>query len=148
MLSIVSLLAIACNPTPPTATAPATGPTSAAPGKPAASAYLAPLPADKQVTIKFENYNLASAGLGRDATLEMIASFEAAHPNVKVETKATGSEEMFPSIQAQMVAGDPPDIAQLVLREWDLNVELLQPKDGREAAHQPDLQLWLLRRWG
>src|SRR6187399_543530 len=99
LLSILALLTAACNPTPPTATAPATGPTSAAPGKPAASAYLAPLPADKQVTIKFENYNLASAGLGRDATLEMIASFEAAHPNVKVETKATGSEEMFPSIQ-------------------------------------------------
>src|SRR4051794_32643832 len=124
-LTALSLLLAACMPGPaPAASDPAGG---AAASK--SAAYLPPLQTDRQITIKFENYNLASAGLGRDATLEMIASFEAAHPNIKVETKATGSEEMFPSIQAQMVAGDPPDIAQLVLREWDLNVEFLQPQD-------------------
>lgn len=126
MFVLLSLLLVACVPGAPSA---ATGPASGGTGKAASPAYLPPLPTDRQITIKFENYNLASAGLGRDATLEMIASFEAAHPNVKVETKATGSEEMFPSIQAQLVAGDPPDIAQLVLREWDLNIEFLQPHD-------------------
>jgi len=94
----------------------------------AATSYPPPIPADKRVTIRFENYNLASAGLGRDATLKMIAEFEQRFPNIKVETKATGSQEIFPSIQAQIVAGDPPDIAQLLLREWDLNVEFLQPQ--------------------
>jgi multiple sugar transport system substrate-binding protein len=129
------LVLTACGPQAPS---PAVGPASQA--KPS---YLAPLPTDRQITIKFENYNLASAGLGRDATLEMIASFEAAHPNVKVETKATGSEEMFPSIQAQLVAGDPPDIAQLVLREWDLNVEFLQPKDLRQLVSPDELNAHL-----
>lgn len=77
----------------------------------------------KPVTIRFENYNLATAGPNREATLKLIASFEKANPLVKVETKATRDQEMFQSIQAQVAAGNPPDIAQLVLREWDQNVE-------------------------
>ena len=132
LLVVLVLTLSAC-----TAVAP---PSSAGPAaKPATPAYLPPLPTDQPITIRFENYNLASAGLGRDATLEMIASFEAAHPNVKVETKATGSEEMFPSIQAQIVAGDPQDIAQLVLREWDLNVEFLQPQDLNQLVSPDEL---------
>lgn len=77
----------------------------------------------KPVTIRFENYNLAAAGPGRDATLKLLAMFEKKNPLIKVETKATGSEQMFQSIQAQVAAGNPPDIAQLVLREWDQNIE-------------------------
>jgi multiple sugar transport system substrate-binding protein len=105
----------------------------------AAAATLPPLPTDRQITITFENYNLASAGLGRDATLKMIAEFEQKFPNVKVETKATGSQEIFPSIQAQLVAGDPPDLAQLLLREWDLNVEFLRPQDLRAIVPADEL---------
>ena len=97
-------------------------------GQPAAKNYPKPLPPDKKVTILFENYNLASAGIGRDATLKMIAEFEQKFPNIKVETKATPSGEIFPSVQAQLVAGSPPDVAQLLLREWDLNVEFLRPQ--------------------
>ncbi len=77
----------------------------------------------KPVTIRFENYNLATAGPGRDATLKLIEMFEKDNPLIKVETKATRDQEMFQSIQAQIAAGNPPDIAQLVLREWDQNVE-------------------------
>lgn len=112
------LSAAACAPAAP----PAAPQQSAAGGAPR---YLAPLPKDKTVTITFENYNLASAGIGREATLKMIAEFEQANPNIKVETKATGAQQIFPSIQAQLAAGNPPDIAQLLLREWDLNVENL-----------------------
>jgi multiple sugar transport system substrate-binding protein len=77
------------------------------------------------VTLRVENYNLASAGVGRDATLEMIAAFERRSPNVKVDAKATRDQEIFPSVQAQVVAGTPPDVVQFLLREWDLNVENL-----------------------
>jgi multiple sugar transport system substrate-binding protein len=134
LLATLALVLSAC-----TAVAPPGPAQSSKPGG-ASPTYLPPLPTDRHITIRFENYNLASAGLGRDATLEMIASFEAAHPNVKVETKATGSEEMFPSIQAQIVAGDPPDIAQLVLREWDLNIEFLQPQDLRQLVSPDELE--------
>jgi multiple sugar transport system substrate-binding protein len=79
--------------------------------------------AEKPVTIRFENYNLATAGPGREATLKLLANFEKKNPLIKVETKATGSEQMFQSIQAQLAAGNPPDIAQLVLREWDQNID-------------------------
>ena len=150
ILGVVSLTVAACTPTPPAGApsanagpASASGQAAAKAAPPAPTAYLPPLPADKQVTIKFENYNLASAGLGRDATLKMIADFEKSHPNIKVETKATGSQEIFPSVQAQMVAGDPPDLAQLLLREWDLNVEFLQPQDLRQIVSPDELNAHL-----
>ncbi len=111
--------------------------TTAAPGASGAPTTTAAPTAAPEITepltIRFENYNLAAAGLGRDATLEMLAAFEAANPLIKVETKATTSAEMFPSVQAQVVAGDPPDVAQLLLREWDQNVENL-PVVPLEAA--------------
>ncbi len=94
-----------------------------APVTTAAPATTRPAAITKPVTIRFENYNLATAGPGRDATLKLIALFEKANPLIKVETKATRDQEMFQSIQAQVAAGNPPDIAQLVLREWDQNVE-------------------------
>lgn len=77
------------------------------------------------VTIRFENYNLATAGPNRDATLKMLELFEEANPLITVDAVATNDQEMFPSLQAQVVAGDPPDVAQLLLREWDQNIENL-----------------------
>lgn len=88
-----------------------------------APAVTRPATFTKAVTIRFENYNLATAGPNREATLKLIAAFEKANPMIKVETKATRDQEMFQSIQAQVAAGNPPDIAQLVLREWDQNIE-------------------------
>jgi multiple sugar transport system substrate-binding protein len=105
--------------------APQPGQQPGASASPAARNYPPPLRPDQQVTIRFENYNLASAGIGREATLRMIADFEKKFPNIKVETKATRDQEIFPSVQAQVVAGDTPDVVQLLLREWDLNVENL-----------------------
>jgi multiple sugar transport system substrate-binding protein len=140
IVGVLILLVTACAPGAPSAP---TGPAGQGAAKGSGPAQLPPLSADRQVTIKFENYNLASAGLGRDATLKMIADFEAKHPNVKVETKATGAQEIFPSVQAQMVAGDPPDLAQLLLREWDLNVEFLRPQDLRQIVPPDELSAHL-----
>ena len=47
---------------------------------------------------------------------------------------------MFPSIQAEVAAGNPPDIAQLVLREWDLNVENLPVKALTDLIAPDELQ--------
>jgi multiple sugar transport system substrate-binding protein len=108
-------------------------------GSPSAGAGAA-VTSDKPVTITFENYNLASAGIGRDATLKMLQEFQDQHPNITVETKATGSDNMFPSIQAEVAAGAPPDLAQLILREWDLNIENLPITSLTDLVPADELQ--------
>jgi multiple sugar transport system substrate-binding protein len=44
-----------------------------------------PATIDAPVTIRFCNYNLAGAGIGQEATVEMIDSFMAANPNITGE---------------------------------------------------------------
>lgn len=138
LASTAALLAAACVPAP--AAAPPGAPLA---GAQSGKAFPAPIPPGKQVTITFENYNLASAGIGREATLKMIAEFNQQFPNIQVETKATGSQEIFPSIQAQLAAGNPPDLAQLLLREWDLNVENLPVQTLADIVPPDELQAHL-----
>ncbi|MEX0404435.1 ABC transporter substrate-binding protein [Aquibium sp. LZ166] len=96
---------------------------------------------DEPVTITFYNYNLASAGLGREATLDLIARFEAANPNVHVEPIAAPSNEVLSRVQADMVAGIEVDVAQLVFRDLiyaanELGAQPLEDLAGDElAAH-------------
>lgn len=72
---------------------------------------------DKPVTITFYNYNLASANAGADATRELLAGFKAKFPMVTVETVAVPSNEILTRVQADIVAGRQPDVAQLVFRD-------------------------------
>lgn len=96
---------------------------------------------DEPVTISFYNYNLASAGLGRDATLELIAAFEEANPMVTVEPIAVPSNEVLSRVQADMVAGQDVGVAQLVFRDLiyaaeQLGAQPLEDVVGEElAAH-------------
>lgn len=69
---------------------------------------------DKPVTITFYNYNLASAGIGADATKKLIGEFMAANPNVKVEGVAVPSPDMASRLQSDMAANRIPDVAQVV----------------------------------
>ena len=78
---------------------------------------------DDKVTIRFYNYNLASAGMGRDATVEMIDSFRAANPNITVEGVPVPSPEMISRIQADVVAGLAPDIVQVVFSDLSYIME-------------------------
>ncbi|MBP0437088.1 ABC transporter substrate-binding protein [Tianweitania sediminis] len=91
------------------------------------------------VTISFYNYNLASAGIGREATLELIAKFEEANPNVKVEPIGAPSNEVLSRVQADMVAGLDVDVAQLVFRDLiyaaeELGAQPLEDVAGDELA--------------
>jgi len=72
---------------------------------------------DEPVTITFYNYNLAAANAGADATREMIAEFEAQNPNIKVEALPVVVSDIFTRIQADIVAGQQPDVAQLPFRD-------------------------------
>lgn len=76
---------------------------------------------DQPVTITFYNYNLATAGLGAEATQKLIDEFMEANPNVTVAgigySSADGSR-----IQADLAAGMPVDLVQTVFSDLDFSV--------------------------
>lgn len=74
---------------------------------------------NNKVNITFYNYNLASAGLGADATKELIREFMAANPGVTVEGVAVPSGDMTTRLQADLAAGRTPDLAQLIFNDLD-----------------------------
>lgn len=93
---------------------------------------------DAPVTITFYNYNLATASAGADATRELIAEFEAANPNIKIEPIGVPSNEIITRLQADMAAGQQPDVAQLVFRDLiyiasDLGANALEDMAGQEG---------------
>ncbi|MBF9235259.1 ABC transporter substrate-binding protein [Microvirga alba] len=72
---------------------------------------------DKPVTITFYNYNLASASAGADATRDLLREFMEANPNITVKGVPVPSNEILSRVQADIVAGQQPDVAQLVFRD-------------------------------
>lgn len=91
------------------------------------------------VTISFYSYNLASAGLGNDTTMGLIKEFMAANPLIKVEPVGVPSNEILSRVQADIVAGQQPDLAQLVFRDLiyaahDLGAQPLEDMAGAELA--------------
>jgi multiple sugar transport system substrate-binding protein len=92
-----------------------------------AQAKIAP-PNTNPVTITYYNYNLASAGAGADATRELIAEFMAQYPHIKVEGVPVSSGQVLARVQADLVAGRVPDVAQLVFSDLDFAVRNLGVK--------------------
>jgi multiple sugar transport system substrate-binding protein len=86
-----------------------------------ALAQTIPATVDQPVTITFYNYNLASAGIGADATRKLIAEFMAANPNVTVEGIGYSSADSS-RIQADLAAGMPVDLVQTVFSDLDFAV--------------------------
>jgi multiple sugar transport system substrate-binding protein len=87
----------------------------------AAAQQIAP-PLTAPVTISFYNYNLATASLGADATRDLIGEFMAANPNVRVQGVPVASDQMASRVQADVVAGRIPDVAQIVFSDLDFIV--------------------------
>jgi multiple sugar transport system substrate-binding protein len=94
---------------------------------PAFAQRIAP-PSTAPVSITYYNYNLASAGIGAEATKELIAEFTATQPNVKVEGVPVASGQILARVQADLVAGRTPDVAQLVFSDLDFVVRNLGVK--------------------
>ena len=78
---------------------------------------------DAPVTIRFYNYNLASAGIGKEATEEMLATFAAANPTITVEPVPVPAAEVMARIQADVIAGQGPDVAQVIFADFGYVVE-------------------------
>jgi multiple sugar transport system substrate-binding protein len=87
-----------------------------------AFAQQAPLTVDKPVTITFYNYNLGSAGNGKDATERLIAEFMAANPNIKVQGVPYSSSDGNARLQADLAASRSVDLVQLGFNSLDYAV--------------------------
>jgi multiple sugar transport system substrate-binding protein len=74
---------------------------------------------DTQVEIVFESYNLANVGTWSDAINTLLDEFRADHPNITVVGQPSSSASTAASVQQQVLAGDPPDVAQLTFNELD-----------------------------
>ncbi len=120
-----------------------------------ASAQMAPAN-DQPVTITFYSYNLATAGIGADATKKMVAEFMALHPNVTVNAVGVDGNTLISRVQADLAAGNPPDVAQLIFSDLDFIVHTLgaQPledivpadelKAHFDGMSEPGLQLGVM----
>ncbi len=85
-----------------------------------AAGILTELPADEKVEIVFESYNLSNAGIWSDTINTLLDEFMAEHPNITVVGQPSDSSTgTAASVQQQLLAGDPPDIAQLTFNELD-----------------------------
>ena len=85
---------------------------------------------DQQVNIVFESYNLAS-GAWQPPINQLIGEFEKQHPNITVTGQPTqtqggmASSNTVGSVQTQMLAGNPPDVAQIIFDSLDFAVNQL-----------------------
>ncbi|MFN6978547.1 MAG: ABC transporter substrate-binding protein [Gemmobacter sp.] len=90
---------------------------------PFAAAQTAAPASDAPVTIRFYNYNLASAGIGKEATEEMLGAFAQSHPHITIEPVPTPAAEVMARIQADVIAGNGPDLAQVIFADLGYVVE-------------------------
>ncbi|MGF0114693.1 extracellular solute-binding protein [Promicromonospora sp. Marseille-Q5078] len=74
---------------------------------------------DQKVEIVFESYNLSNAGIWSDTITKLLDEFEEQHPNITVKAQPVDSASTGASVQKQVLAGDPPDVAQLTFNELD-----------------------------
>jgi len=92
--------------------------TAVAAAMPAAAQTIPPR-STTPVSISFYNYNLATAGLGAQATRELIRGFIQANPHIRVEGVGVTSTQILARTQADVAAGRPPDVAQLIFSDLD-----------------------------
>ncbi|MDD5954797.1 MAG: sugar ABC transporter substrate-binding protein [Firmicutes bacterium] len=71
-------------------------------------------PAAEPVTITYCNFN--SSGGNEETLAKMVAAFEAAHPNIKVEVETIGYDDYFTQMQTRVAGGTAPDC-------YELNIE-------------------------
>jgi multiple sugar transport system substrate-binding protein len=117
-------------------------PPGAAVGSSDASEDLVPeLAPDQQVSIAWESYNASGAASGSGGVEKLVQRFEELHPNIDVTVRPPqgGTAEITQSVQRQVVAGNPPDVAQLIFSDLryiasDLGVQPLDELFGEAAV--------------
>lgn len=98
------------------------------------SAAIPSLGADRKVSIVLESYNYGLAGAWTDTFNTLIGEFRKLHPNIEVKAQKPQGNSPNPatdtisSIQNQIVAGTPPDVAQLGFSDLDFTINQLGAK--------------------
>ncbi|OAH62004.1 ABC transporter substrate-binding protein [Dietzia cinnamea] len=100
---------------------------------------LVELSEDDQVEIVFESYNLSGQGMWGDTIAGLIDSFEQEHPNITVVGQGVDSGNATSSVQQQVLAGDPPDIGQMVFNSMAFSAESLGGANLSELVGQEKL---------
>lgn len=109
-------------------------------------AQIPQLKPDQQVSIVFESYNYGLAGPWTDTFNALIAEFSKQHPNIKVTAQKPQGNSPNPatdtisSIQNQMAAGTPPDVAQLGFSDLDFTIHQLGAKPLDELVGKQEVQ--------
>lgn len=109
-------------------------------------AQIPELKPDQQVSIVFESYNYGLAGPWTDTFNALIAAFTKQHPNIKVTAQKPQGNSPNPatdtisSIQNQMAAGTPPDVAQLGFGDLDFTIHQLGAKPLDELLGKSQVQ--------
>ncbi|MFG1795977.1 ABC transporter substrate-binding protein [Nocardia sp. NPDC049149] len=110
------------------------------------TAQIPELKPDQQVSIVFESYNYGLAGAWTDTFNTLIADFRTKFPNITVTAQKPQGNSPNPatdtisSIQNQMVAGTPPDVAQLGFSDLDYTVHQLGAKPLDTLVSKQEVQ--------
>ncbi|MFF2482712.1 ABC transporter substrate-binding protein [Paenibacillus sp. NPDC058071] len=94
---------------------------------------------NEQVTLKFYSYNLAIASQV-PGTKKLISEFEAAHPNIKIDAIPVASTDINAKVQADIVAGSAPDVAQLTFDGLDFAVNNFNAKPLEDIVPADELK--------
>lgn len=100
---------------------------------------------DEQVEIVFESYNLTQAGVWSDTVNQLVSEFEEAHPNITVTAQPTqgaaaAAGNYVGSVQTQLLAGDPPDVAQLTYDALEYTATQLGAKPISDLVSPEELE--------
>lgn len=103
------------------------------------------LDANQDVSIVFESYNLKQAGVWTDTVNGLVDEFEKEHPNIQVKAQppigdTSSNSAIVSSVQQQMVAGNPPDVAQLTFDGFDFIVNSLGVKPLDSLVGKDEVQ--------
>ncbi|MBD2869080.1 ABC transporter substrate-binding protein [Paenibacillus arenilitoris] len=94
---------------------------------------------NEQVTLKFYSYNLAIASQ-IPGTEKLIKEFEEANPNIKIDAIPVPSTDINAKVQADIVAGSAPDVAQLTFDGLDFAVNNFNAKPLEDIVPADELQ--------
>ncbi|MBF6139351.1 ABC transporter substrate-binding protein [Nocardia farcinica] len=110
------------------------------------AARIPELAPDQKVSIVFESYNYGLAGAWTDTFDTLLARFREQHPNITVTAQKPQGNSPNPatdtisSIQNQMVAGAPPDVAQLGFSDLDFTINQLRAKPLDQLVGADEVQ--------
>ena len=107
ILAFLALLITACA-----VPAPVAAPAADAPAADSATS-------SEPIEITFYSYNLGAAGTFSDGAQKLLDAFAATETNVKVNGVGVPGDQILAKTQADLVAGTPPDIAQLIFDDLD-----------------------------